>query len=105
MVGKVREASIQSQVWQVYGQFLLGPHPLRPMGSTYAHCVLLEAKEQLPLPLTLDEALSDPYLTLGQLLQVLRKAFCTKHVNKSHSWIKQSLKSWQNSGMHPFSNN
>lgn len=101
----LREPSTQSQVWLGYGQFLLGPHPLRPMGSTHANCVVLGATGQVPLPLTLEMAYSDPCSTLGQLLQILRKAFCTKHVSKPDSWIRQSLKASKKSCIHPYSNN
>lgn len=89
----LRELSIQ--VWLGHGQFLLGPHSLRPMGSTHANGVVLGAKGQVPLPLTLEMASSDSLpnprsASLGTEKSILHKTW------KSASWIKQSSKSCTN---------
>lgn len=52
----LREMSIQSQVSLGYGQFFLGPRPLRPI-STHANCVVLGTRSQVPTALDVGNGL------------------------------------------------
>ena len=84
------------------GQLLFGPYPLRPMGSTHANGLVLGAKGQVPLPLTLETASHDSLsnhrsTSLGPEKSLLHKTY------KCASWIKQSLKTSEKSCMHSYS--
>lgn len=81
----LRGPSISGQVWLGYGQFLVDPHPLGPMESTHANCVVWGAKGQLPPPLTLEMAYSDSLPKPVSASLGTEKASCTKHVSQPDS--------------------
>lgn len=90
------------QVGLGYGQLLLGPYPLRPVGSTHANGLVLGVKGQVPLPLTLETASHDSLsnhrpTSLGTEKSLLHKTY------KYASWTKQSLKTSEKSCMHSYS--